>query len=222
MNLIENKGDEMFIRAYLRASTQEQDATRAKKQLQEFAIERKLKIAAFYVENESGANLQRPELFKLIEDASEGDVLLVEHVDRLSRLNEADWMKLKDALNKKAIKVVALDLPTSWTMLGDVNMPGTLDEFTKAMFSALNGMMLDMLAAVARKDYITRRERAAQGIAKAKAEGKYKGRPENKDRNDTILTLLKAGESWADIMRKMDCSRATVAKQASLLRLGSA
>jgi DNA invertase Pin-like site-specific DNA recombinase len=41
---------------------------------------------------------------------------------------------------------------------------------------AINGMLLDMLAAVARKDYDDRRRRQAQGQAKAKAEGRYKGR----------------------------------------------
>ena len=40
-------------------------------------------------------------------------------------------------------------------------------------------MMLDMLAAVARKDYEDRRRRQAQGIVKAKAAGAYRGRPED-------------------------------------------
>ena len=53
----------MHIRAYLRASTKEQDARRAKKDLEAFCRERGLKIASTYVENESGASLQRPELF---------------------------------------------------------------------------------------------------------------------------------------------------------------
>jgi DNA invertase Pin-like site-specific DNA recombinase len=49
----------MFLRVYLRASTKEQDANRAKDDLITFAKERNLKIAAFYVENESGASLER-------------------------------------------------------------------------------------------------------------------------------------------------------------------
>ena len=47
------------------------------------------------------------------------------------------------------------------------------------MFAAINAMLLDMLAAVARKDYEDRRRRQAQGIVKAKAEGLYRGRAEN-------------------------------------------
>jgi DNA invertase Pin-like site-specific DNA recombinase len=44
------------------------------------------------------------------------------------------------------------------------------------MFSAINDMLLDMLAAVARRDYEQSRERQQQGISRAKREGKYKGR----------------------------------------------
>ena len=72
-----------YVRAYLRASTDEQDANRARDQLKSFAAERGLKIVAWYVENESGAKLARPELFRLLADAHTGDILLVEQVDRL-------------------------------------------------------------------------------------------------------------------------------------------
>jgi DNA invertase Pin-like site-specific DNA recombinase len=46
------------------------------------------------------------------------------------------------------------------------------------MFEALNAMMLDMLAAIARKDYDDRPHRQMQGIAKAKSGGKYRSRAE--------------------------------------------
>lgn len=203
----------MFVGAYLRASTKEHDATRAKAQLEAFATERGLHIAKFYVENESGAALQRPELFELMEDASKGDILLIEQVDRLSRLNEADWDTLKTKLKEKQINVVALDLPTSWIMAAPA------DEFTGRMFAANNDRMLDMLAAIASKDYTTRRERAAQGVQKAKAAGKYQGRKEDADRNALIQRHLKAGQSsWAEIMELVGCSRGTVAKQAAILK----
>lgn len=71
-----------FIRAYLRASTEEQDANRACADLEAFAAERGLEVAALYTENESGAKLDRPELFRLISDARPNDVLLVERVGR--------------------------------------------------------------------------------------------------------------------------------------------
>src|SRR6185312_10461320 len=92
-----------YVRAYLRASTDEQDANRARDQLKAYAAERGLDIVATYVENESGAKLARPELFRLLADAHDGDILLVEQVDRLSRLTAADWDALKAQLAAKHI-----------------------------------------------------------------------------------------------------------------------
>ncbi|MER8368040.1 recombinase family protein [Mesorhizobium sp. M1378] len=198
-----------FIRAYLRASTKEQDAGRARADLERFAKERGLAVAAWYEENESGATLKRPELDRLMRDCHPQDVLLVEQVDRLSRLNEADWEKLRADLKTKQVRVVALDLPTSWQAVSDAG-----DEFSRRMAEAINGMMLDMLAAIARKDYTDRRRRQAQGIAKAKADGRMRGRQEDAKRNAAILAMLKTGASWNQIVAVMGCSRATVAKLA--------
>ncbi len=197
----------MFVRAYLRASTQIQDANRARADLVRFAEERGLKIAAFYVENESGASLQRPELFRLLSDCQPGDVLLCEQVDRLSRLTADDWEKLKDEIRARRVRVVALDLPTSW-MLADIDK----NDISARMFDAINSMMLDMLAAIARKDYEDRRRRQAQGIVGAKEDGKYKGRPENTKRNDGIADMLDKGMSWSAIQSATGASRATIAK----------
>jgi DNA invertase Pin-like site-specific DNA recombinase len=198
-----------FIRAYLRASTDEQDANRARNQVMAFAAERGMQIAAWYVENESGAKLDRPELFRLLADAHPGDVLLVEQVDRLSRLTAKDWDRLKVELGARKVRVVALDLPTSWSLATT-----TTDEFTGRMFEAINGMLLDMLAAVARKDYDDRRRRQYQGQAKARAEGKYKGRPENTKRNARIIKMLANKTSYSDIQEATGCSRTTIAKLA--------
>jgi hypothetical protein len=52
-------------------------------ELKAFAAERGIEVVAWYVENESGAKLARPELSRLLADAHEGDILLVEQVDRL-------------------------------------------------------------------------------------------------------------------------------------------
>lgn len=206
----------MFIRAYLRASTSEQDASRARGALDAFAKEQGLRIAARYVENESGAKLDRPELFRLLGDCEPGDVLLVEQVDRLSRLSSSDWMKLRAEIDVKQVRIVALDLPTSW---GLATHP---DDFTARMFSAINSMMLDMLAAVARKDYEDRRRRQAEGTARAKAAGLYKGRPENRARNAAIAAMLRDGRSWRQIMDGTGCSRTLLAKIARGLKLNNA
>ena len=179
----------MFIRAYLRASTADQDANRAKQQLTDFATEKGHRIAGYFAENESGASLQRPELFRLLAESQPGDVLLVEQVDRLSRLTTDDWQKLRQLIKAKEVKVVALDLPTSYQLLAQTNA----DDFTARMLSAINDMLLDMLAAIARKDYVDRQRRQAQGIQNAKERGAYKGKGINKELHQRILVCLDNG-----------------------------
>lgn len=197
----------MFVRAYLRASTEDQDASRAKGDLDRFAGERGLTIAAYYVENESGAKLHRPELFRLLSDCSPGDLLLVEQVDRLSRLSAEDWETLKAEIAARHVRVVALDLPTSWLMAR-----AETDAFTERMFDAINGMLLDVLAAIARKDYEDRRRRQAQGIEKAKSAQKYRGRLEDAKRNEAIVRMLEAKQTWSSIVAATGCSRSTLSR----------
>ncbi|KPH09103.1 resolvase [Rhizobium acidisoli] len=195
----------MDTRIYLRASTSEQDATRAENELRKFADERGLKIVGTYTENQSGAKFARPELFRLLRDSNAGDVMLIEQVDRLSRLATEDWGKLKTEIDRRRVRVVSLDLPTSHQAIA-------ADEFTSRMYSALNAMMLDVLAAVAAKDYTDRRRRQAQGIEKAKQAGRYTGRPEDKKRNEAILKMLTAGQSWSNIIAATGCSRSTLSR----------
>ncbi|WP_460128303.1 recombinase family protein [Pseudomonas sp. S3_A09] len=199
----------MFIRAYLRASTSEQDASRAKAALVSFAAENGHKIAAFYIENESGTKLERPELFRLLEDSHEGDVLLIEQVDRLSRLSPADWATLKAKIASKKVTVVSLDLSTSHAVLKPTE---GMNDFTKGMIAAINSMLLDMLAVVARKDYEDRRRRQAEGIERAKQQGSYKGRQADTELRNRITTLLNDGKSIRSVAGLLECSTTTVQK----------
>lgn len=203
----------MYIRAYLRASTDQQDAQRAREQLDQFARERGLSVAAWYAENESGASLRRPELFRLLADCSAGDILLIEQVDRLTRLSSKDWDTLKADLQRRRVKVVALDLPTSWQMATE-----TRDDITSRIFEAINSMMMDVLAAVARKDYEDRRRRQVQGIEKAKRLDRYKGRPEDTERNAALTRMLESGQSWNTIVAATGASRSTLARLARKLK----
>ncbi|EYU13408.1 recombinase family protein, partial [Photorhabdus aegyptia] len=175
----------MYIFGYLRASTHEQDANRAKNRLKQFVEEKGYRIAGWYIENVSGASLKRPELIRLLDDAAPGDAILIEQVDRLSRLNDDGWSCLKGLISEKNLSIISLDLPTSHIALTkDSN-----DDFTAAMLKAINSMMLDMLAAIARKDYQDRRRRQAEGIEKAKQAGKFRGRPADQNLHQRIYEL---------------------------------
>ncbi|APX09956.1 recombinase family protein [Vibrio campbellii] len=175
----------MYIFGYLRASTSDQNAKRAQSTLQEFVQQKGHRVAGWYIENESGASLQRPELLRLLDDTAIGDAIIIEQIDRLSRLDEKSWFILKEMLNKKELKVISLDLPTSHIALS----AQMTDEFTSSMLKAINNMMMDMLAAIARKDYQDRRRRQAEGIKKAKEEGKYRGRQPNLELHKKIYQL---------------------------------
>lgn len=193
------------IYGYLRASTKEQDASRAKQTLEAFTKNASQTVSGWFVENESGATLKRPELFRLLEIAQQGDILLVEQVDRISRLNTQDWERLKSHIKNTGITIVSLDLPTSHQFISTKS-----DEFTYRMLAAINSMMLDMLAAVARKDYEDRRRRQSEGIAKAKREGKYRGRPRNQTLRRQIKALIRDGCSISEIVDTLRCSNKTV------------
>ncbi|CBG91810.1 recombinase family protein [Citrobacter rodentium] len=197
----------MYIYAYLRASTMEQDALRSKNRLKEFAALHGHRIAGWYVENASGASLNRPELTRMLADMEPGDVILIEQVDRLSRLNDAGWEILRKEIKDKRLSVVSLDLPTSHMALTNA----VRDDFTRSMLKAVNGMMLDMLAAIARKDYEDRRRRQSEGISKAKAEGKYRGRVADAQKHELIRTLrLVNGKSLRETARLAGVSKMTV------------
>jgi DNA invertase Pin-like site-specific DNA recombinase len=118
-------------------------------------------ICNYYAENESGAHLKRPELFRLLADSRSNDILLVEDIDRLSRLASTEWENLKVIIRKREARVVAVNVPTIWQHLSPIQ-----NEFDVCMFGAINDMLLDMLAAIARRDYEQRRERQNKVLKK--------------------------------------------------------
>ena len=87
-----------------------------------------------------------------------------------------------------------------------------LDNTTGGILGAVNNMLVDILAVMACKDYELRRQRSAQGIAKHKAAGGYKGRPENTGRNAGIAKMLTGGMTYGEIQKATGASRATIAK----------
>ena len=145
----------MTIRIYVRASTKDQDATRALSDLVTFSTGYDDNHVD-YVEHFSGTKLDRPALTKLLDDANQDDILLVESVDRLSRLSQDDFAILKQRIKDKGLRLVVADLPTTHTvskgMTGDI-------------LRVINDMLIDLLATMAKLDNDKRRERIKQGLA---------------------------------------------------------
>lgn len=195
-----------FVRGYLRASTEDQNADRARESLSRFAEEYGSRVAAWYTENVSGTKAERSELLRLLSDSEPGDVILIEQVDRLTRLTRDDWETLKSVIQRAGVRVVSLDLPTSHAAMRAIEG----DDFTARMLDAVNAMLLDMLAAIARKDYDDRRKRQAQGIEQAKARGVYQGRPIDEALHIKIRELKGKGFSIRKTAELAGCAPSTV------------
>lgn len=89
--------------------------------------------------------------------------------------------------------------------------PKSSIEFISSVLQVINPIMLDMLAAIARKDYEDRRNRQMQGIARAKLEGKYRGRRKDTDKRQIVASILTAGHSYSEIQSIAKCSPQLIA-----------
>ncbi|AGP50132.1 resolvase (plasmid) [Psychrobacter sp. G] len=145
----------MTVRIYVRASTKDQDATRALADLVLFSTRYSDRYVD-YVEHFSGTKLDRPVLAQLLKDAEQGDILLVESVDRLSRLSQDDFAILKQRIKDKGLRLVVADLPTTHTVSNGM---------TGEILTVINHMLIDLLATMAKLDNDKRRERIKQGLA---------------------------------------------------------
>jgi DNA invertase Pin-like site-specific DNA recombinase len=203
----------MNTRIYLRASTKEQDADRATQLLTEFCETNNLNIVAKYVENISGTKLNRPQLNKLLDESQQGESLLVESVDRLSRLPMNDWDKLKSIISNKGLKLVVVDLPTTHTLLSS-------DDITSSILSIINNMLLDLMATMARLDNDKRIERIKQGQQRAIDAGKkIGGSTKNKKIRTRVISYLDKSLTVEEIAKIADCGVATVYRVKNELKL---
>lgn len=133
----------------------------------------------------------RPELTAAIDFTREGDVLVVTKLDRLAR-SMADLMEITKALEAKKVSLVVLNL--------------NLDTSTPT-----GKLMLNLLGSIAQFERELMLERQREGIAKAKAEGKYKGRkPTARNQAGTITALKAEGKTVAEIEAVTGVSRASI------------
>ncbi|MFB6331957.1 recombinase family protein [Acinetobacter variabilis] len=201
---------EMNTRIYLRASTKDQDAERALQILQDLNQNLNLGKTIVYVENYSGTKLDRPELNKLLSEANQGDTLLVESIDRLSRLTQQDFQELKRRIQEKGLRLVVADLPTTYQMIQ------TSDSITHSILELINNMLIDLLATMARLDNEKRIERIKQGLARSGY--KPTGKKANEAKHKRIKELLAAGNmTKEEIAKAVNCGVATVYRVAKAI-----
>ena len=192
----------MNTRIYVRASTKEQDAERALNDLRAFANNLGHNTTE-YIENHTGTKLERPQLNKLLGESEHGDILLVEGVDRLSRLTQDDFSTLKQRIKDKGLRLIVQDLPTTHALIN------VTDDITGAVLSVVNNMLIDLLATMARLDNEKRRERIKQGLERAGY--KPTGKKADAKKHDRIKELAALGSmTKEEIAKALDCGVATV------------
>ena len=191
----------MTIRIYVRASTKDQNAERALDELIQFSKSYGSEYCT-YIENFSGTKLDRPELNKLLDDAQKGDVLLVESVDRLSRLTQHDFEILKQRIKDKGLRLIVQDLPTTHAVIN------ATDEITGAVLSVVNNMLIDLLATMSRLDNEKRIQRIKQGLERSGY--KPSGKKADIAKHDRIKELNIKGLTKEEIAKAVGVGVATV------------
>ena len=136
---------------YVRVSTEEQNTARQEVLMSELEVDR------LFVDRMSGKSKDRPQLTEMMGFVREGDTVIVESISRFAR-NTKDLLELVEKLTEKQVEFIS--------------MKERIDTTTPA-----GKFMLTVFAAVAEMErgYILDRQR--EGIAIAKSQGKYRGKP---------------------------------------------
>ena len=145
-----------------------------------------------FEEKKSGLDGNRKELARCLEYVREGDTLIVTKLDRIAR-STSDFYKITETLREKGVHFKCMD--------------HDFDTNTKT-----GKLMVGLLALIAEFEADIRKERQAEGIAKARADGKQLGRtrqvtPEFAER---VKVMKAEGNTIREIMKATGMSKASV------------
>lgn len=135
---------------YCRVSTDHQVIDRQTKTAEEIGAEK------IFIDYKSGKNTDRPQFKEMMNFLREGDILYVSSIDRLSR-SINDLLKTVEELNKKGVVLISLK--------EGINTSNQYGTFLLSIFGALAQLERESI-----------NDRVREGVASAKAKGKYKGR----------------------------------------------
>jgi len=171
---------------YVRVSSLDQNTAR---QLEGIELDR------IFEEKLSGKDMARPQLETMLTYLREGETLVVHSMDRLSR-NLDDLRSLVATLTKRGIKIEFVKENLSFS--GEA--------------SPMAQLLLPVMGAFAEFERALIRERQREGIALAKAAGKYKGRKKSlsPEHIQEALRRVDEGVSKARIARDLGVSRETL------------
>lgn len=174
-----------MIVGYARVSTAGQSLEVQLEQLQQAGTEK------VFQEKASGVDSSRPQLAALIDFVRQGDQVIVCKLDRIAR-STRHLLEIVETLEKKNVRFRVLNIQ--------------LDTSTPT-----GRLMLTMLAGIASFEREMMLERQAEGIAKAKSAGKYRGRKATaRSKSSEVLSLVAQGVKKQDIARRLGIGVASV------------
>ena len=174
---------------YARVSSKDQNLDR------QLAALKKEKVFRIFTDTVSGSSTQRPGLDGALNYLRAGDQLIVVSMDRLAR-SLIDLHRLVDELTERGVSVKFLKEGQTYS----------LDS------SPVAKLMLGLLGSVAEFERSIIRERQAEGIAKAKARGVYKGRAKVLNEEQIVQAREWVGEGIpkAEVARRLGIGRTTL------------
>src|SRR5215210_1472611 len=201
----------MSILGYARTSTRDQEAglqAQIRDLIAAGCAERDI-----YTEQASSVR-ERPELDLLRRRILRpGDELVVTRLDRLAR-SARDTLALAEEFSQRGVTLRILDPAIT------IEPPGRANG---SMAGAMSRMILTVMAAMAQLEREIMLERQREGIARAKAEGKYKGQPPHaRAKAPQVIELAATGRTRTEITAALDISERSVYRILAETRAGSA
>ena len=152
----------MSVYGYIRVSSKDQKEDRQQIALKEVGVE----LQNIYVDKQSGKDFNRPQYKKMLRKLKKDDLLYIKSIDRLGRNYEEILQQWRILTKEKGVDIVVLDMPLLDTRRGK-DLMGTF----------LSDIVLQLLSFVAENERTNIKQRQAEGIAAAKAQGIKFGRP---------------------------------------------
>lgn len=146
---------------YIRVSSKDQNEARQMEKMLELGIDER----HIFVDKESGKDFDREKYQAMVAMLRDGDLVYIPSIDRLGRNYNEILTQWSIITKEKGANIVVLDMPLLDTR-NDRDLTGTL----------ISDIVLQLLSYVAQKERENIRQRQAEGIEIAKANGVYKGR----------------------------------------------
>ena len=152
----------MSVYGYIRVSSKDQKEDRQQIALKKVGVD----LQNIYVDKQSGKDFNRPQYKKMLRKLKKDDLLYIKSIDRLGRNYEEILQQWRILTKEKGVDIVVLDMPMLDTRRGK-DLMGTF----------LSDIVLQVLSFVAENERTNIKQRQAEGIAAAKAQGIKFGRP---------------------------------------------